>query len=238
MINFKDKVVVVTGAAGNLGRSVVKGFLDHEGCVCAVDHRPGRLERIFSSLNENKDLHLFDKVDVTDAEGMAAFAEEVFQQFGGVDILVNTVGGFTYGETVFEISSDTWARMIDLNVMSFLNSAAVFVPGMVKQGWGKIISIGSKGSLKGGAKTGAYAAAKSALLRLTESMAEELKDLNIQVNCVLPSIIDGPENREAMPSADFSRWVNPDDVTQVIIYLASPLSDAISGAAIPVFGRT
>lgn len=237
MTNLTDQVVIVTGAAGNLGRSVVNGFLDREGCVCAVDHRPGRLEKIFISHNENKDLHLFDNVDVTDAERMAAFADEIFIQFGGVDILVNTVGGFSFGEAVFEISSGTWARMINLNVRSFLNSAEVFVPGMIKKGRGKIISVGSKAALKGGAKTGAYAAAKSALLRLTESMAEELKDLNIQVNCVLPSIIDGPENREAMPSADFSRWVKPDDVTQVILYLASPSSDAITGAAIPVFGR-
>ena len=238
MFDFKDKVVVVTGAAGNLGRSVVNGFLKLGGCVCALDHRQGRLEKIFSSSISPDELHLFDNVDITDAAGMAAIADDIMNQFGNVDILVNTVGGFTYGETVYGMSPDTLEKMIGLNVRSFINSAAVFVPGMIKQGRGKIISIGSKASLKGGAKTGAYAAAKSALLRLTESMADELKHLNIQVNCVLPSTIDGPENRGAMPSADYSRWIKPDELTKVILYLSSPLSDAITGAAIPVFGRT
>jgi len=104
-------------------------------------------------------------------------------------------------------------------------------------GHGKIISIGSKSSLQGGGKIGAYAAAKSALLRLTESMAAELKPHDIQVNCVLPSIIDTPENRQSMPSADFSKWVKPEEIAQVILYLSSSMSGVITGAAVPVFGR-
>jgi len=140
-------------------------------------------------------------------------------------------------ETVYEMSSITWQKMMNLNVQSFLNTSAAFVPGMVEMGHGKIISIGSKSSLQGGAKTGAYAAAKGALLRLTESMAAELKPHDIQVNCVLPSTIDTQENRQSMPSADFSNWVKPDEIAQVILYLSSPMSDVITGAAVPVFGR-
>lgn len=236
MFDFKNKVVVVTGAAGNLGRAVVNGFLGYEGSVCALDHRHGRLEELFSSRQDNGELHLFNGVDVVEQEPMIALAEEVSQRIGPVDILINTVGGFAYGETVFEMSSTTWEKMIDLNVRSFLNASAAFLPGMNEKGAGKIISIGSKASLKGGAKTGAYAAAKGALLRLTESMAEELKQSNIQVNCILPSTIDGPENRKSMPSADFSKWVKPEKISQIILFLCSSMSDPITGAAIPVFG--
>ncbi len=238
MFDFNDKVVVVTGAAGNLGRTVVKGFLKCDGNVCALDHRKGRLAELFSSWLGKDKLHLFDSVDVTDTDALAACADNVLDQIGPIDILINTVGGFAFGETVYQMSSETWRKMMDLNVRSFLNSSRVFVPGMIEKGGGKIVTIGSKASLKGGAKTGAYAAAKSALLRLTESMADELKDHNIQVNCVLPSTIDGPENRRSMPSADFSKWVKPDEVAQVILYLSSQLSGPITGAAVPVYGRS
>jgi NAD(P)-dependent dehydrogenase (short-subunit alcohol dehydrogenase family) len=236
MFDIKDKVVVVTGAVGNLGRSVVNIFLEYDGHVCALDHREGRLEKAFSPRLGNEKLHLYNAVDVTVPDSMAACVEKVLDQVGPVDILVNTVGGFAFGETVHQMTSDTWVRMINLNVMSFFNSSNVIVPGMIEKGGGKIVSIGSKASLKGGAKVGAYAAAKSALLRLTESMADELKDHNIQVNCVIPSTIDGPENRRSMPSADFSKWVKPDEVANVILFLCSKMADAITGAAIPVYG--
>lgn len=238
MFDFKNKVVVVTGAAGNLGRTVVNGFLKYDGIVCALDHRKGRLAELFSMWLGKDKLLLFDGVDVTDTDALAACADNLLDQIGPIDILINTVGGFTFGETVYQMSSETWRKMMDLNVRSFLNSSRAFIPGMIKKGGGKIVSIGSKASLKGGAKTGAYAAAKSALLRLTESMADELKDHNIQVNCVLPSTIDGPENRRSMPSSDFSKWVKPDEVAQVILYLSSQLSGAITGAAVPVYGRS
>ena len=237
MFDFKDEVIVVTGAAGNLGRAVVNEFLKADGCVCAFDHRRGRLKGSFTSAKALGELHLFEGVDVTDREVMIALGEKVLSQVGKVEILVNTVGGFAYGETVYEMSSITWQKMMNLNVQSFLNTSAAFVPGMVEMGHGKIISIGSKSSLQGGGKIGAYAAAKSALLRLTESMAAELKPHDIQVNCVLPSIIDTPENRQSMPSADFSKWVKPEEIAQVILYLSSSMSDVITGAAVPVFGR-
>jgi len=237
VFEFKDRVIVVTGGAGNLGSAVVKAFLNAGGRVCALDHRRGRMKEMFTSIDAMGELKLFEGVDLTDREAMIELAENVLEQVGKVEILVNTVGGFAYGDPVYEMSSKTWYKMMDLNVKSFLNASAAFVPGMMKLGCGKIISIGSKSSLQGGANTGAYAAAKGALLRLTESMAAELKPHDIQVNCVLPSIIDTPENRQSMPSADFSNWVNPDEIAQVIIYLSSKMSDAITGAAVPVYGR-
>jgi NAD(P)-dependent dehydrogenase (short-subunit alcohol dehydrogenase family) len=237
MYDFKDKVIVVTGAAGNLGGAVVKAFLENFGTVCAIDHRVGRLEG-FKNLEQNRGVFWgFDAVDVSDKNQVLQLSERISQDIGAVDILVNTVGGFSAGERVHELSAETWQRMIDLNVKSFLSVTAPFVPNMIEKGAGKVVSIGAKSALKGGAKSGAYAAAKSALLRLTESMADELKPDNIQVNMVLPGIIDTPDNRKDMPNADFSRWVSPEQVADVILFLCSSASDVVSGAAIPVYGN-
>lgn len=238
MFDFKDQVIVVTGAAGNLGRAVAKAFLEAGGTVCALDHRAGRLASLFPEDDRQGILQIYEQVDVTDRAGMVALGQRIRGEVGTVDVLVNTVGGFTMGERVDEISAKTWRSMMDLNVTSLLNAAAAFVPDMMTAGHGKVVLVGSGASLKGGAKMGAYAAAKSAVLRLTESMAAELKASNIQANCVLPGTIDTPENRQAMPGADVSKWVTPKQVAQAILFLASPAADGITGTALPVTGRS
>jgi len=238
MFDFSKNVVLVTGAAGNLGRAVVKSFLEADAVVCALDHRHGRLGGLHDFSDTSGELHLFENVDVTDRQSIMKLSEKVEVRVGKVDVLVNTVGGFTYGEMVHELSPETWEQMMLLNVWSFLNVTHAFVPGMLERQKGKVISVGSRSSLKGNGKTGAYAATKSALLRLTESMAAELMSFNIQVNCVLPGTIDTPENREAMPDADFEKWVLPEQIAQVVLFLSSPSSNIISGAAVPVYGKS
>lgn len=237
MFDFIDKIIVVTGAAGNLGQAVVKGFLRSNGTVCGLDHRSGRLVQFKSSKEGAGSFYAFDEIDLTDKAKMLSLAERIRSEVGVVNILVNTVGGFSMGETVYGISDETWQRMMSLNVTSFLNAAAAFVPMMIENGGGKVIAIGAKAGLLGMANAGAYSAAKAALLRLTESMAGELKQKNIQVNSVVPGIIDTPENRKDMPNADFEKWVSPEQVTDAIMFLASSSADAISGAAVPVYGR-
>ena len=236
MENFKDKVIVVTGAAGNLGEAVVKHFLIQHGTVCGIDHRKGRMVDLTTSSQESGKFYPFEEIDVTDKAQMVALVDKIHEQVGKIDILVNTVGGFSMGENVYELSDQMWHRMMKLNVHSFLSATAAVVPDMIERKGGKVISIGAKSALKGGASTGAYAAAKGALLRLTESMSEELRKYNIQVNSVLPSTIDTPENREAMPNSDFSKWVKPEQLADVILFLSSPQSDAVTGAAVPVYG--
>jgi NAD(P)-dependent dehydrogenase (short-subunit alcohol dehydrogenase family) len=236
MFDFSDKVIVVSGAAGNLGRAVVDAFLAAGGTVCGLDHRQGRLAEMFSTQGGN--FHIYENVDLTDREALIALGEEIQAELDRVDVLVNTVGGFTMGERVDEISTATWNRMMNINVISLLNAAAAFVPGMLAADGGKIVSIGAGAALKGGAKTGAYAAAKAAVMRLTESMAAELKASNIQANCILPGTIDTPENRQAMPNADFEKWVTPEQIARVILFLSSPDANAISGAAVPITGRS
>jgi NAD(P)-dependent dehydrogenase (short-subunit alcohol dehydrogenase family) len=236
MFDFTNHVIVVTGAAGNLGRAVVDAFLAAGGTVCGLDHRQGRLAEMFSMQAGN--LHIYENVDLTDRVALIALGEQIQAEVGRVNVLVNTVGGFTMGERVDQISAETWDRMMNINVISLLNATAAFVPGMVAAGQGKVVTVGSGAALKGGAKMGAYAAAKAAVLRLTESMAAELKASNIQANCILPGTIDTPENREAMPNADFNKWVTPEQVAQVILFLSSPAANAVSGAAVPIIGRS
>lgn len=235
-MNFKGNIIVVSGAAGNLGRAVVAAFLDAGGTVCGLDHRKGRLADMFNE-GQGK-LYVYEGVDVTDRAAMLLLGEQIHAEVGPVDVLVNTVGGFTMGERVDQISPETWQHMMNLNVQSLLMTTAAFVTGMMAAGHGKVVSIGSGASLKGSAKMGAYAAAKSAVLRLTESMAAELKASNIQANCVLPSTIDTPENRADMPDADFAKWVTPQQVAQAILFLCSPAADGITGASLPVSGRS
>ncbi len=236
MFDFSNKVIVVTGAAGNLGAAVVKKFLQYNGSVCGLDHRKGRLASLIGSPGLDGAFHSYEEIDVTDRSQMLSLAEKIELEVGPVDVVINTVGGFTAGERVHELSADTWQKMLGLNIQSFLNTAAAFTPGMLERGQGKVVTIASKAAFKGPAKTGAYSAAKSALLRLTESMAEELKGHDIQVNCVLPGTINTPENRQAMPKADFTKWVTPAQVADVILFLSSPASSGVTGAALPVFG--
>lgn len=237
MFDFKDQVIVVTGAAGNLGKAVVKGFLSSRGIVCGLDHLTGRMDEFKTSGNGGGLFYAFNSVDVTDKASMLSFAEEIQRKVGVVSIVVNTVGGFSMGDPVHALSATTWQRMMDLNVLSFLNVTAALVPGMIESGGGKILSIGAKAGLQGMANAGAYSAAKAALLRLTESMAGELKPHNIQVNSIIPGIIDTPENRSDMPDSDFGKWVTPEQVTDAILFLASSAADGITGAALPVYGR-
>ena len=236
MEEFTDKIILVTGAAGNIGQAVVKAFINRGGTVCGLDHRSGRMDNLIRASQTSKLFFPYEKIDVTDREGMETLAERIHHEIGLVDVLVNTVGGFSYGELVHELSQETWQRMMNLNVQSFLSVSAAFVPHMLEKGRGKIITIGAKAALKGSPNTGAYGAAKAALLRLTESMAEELKLEGITVNSVIPGIIDTPENRQDMPGADYSKWVSPEAVADLIVFLSSPESDRITGAAIPIYG--
>jgi len=237
MGKFSCKSVVVSGAAGALGSEVVRAFLREDATVCALDHRQGRLTGLGLNAGSDGQLFIVENLDLSQADGVLSLRDEVHQRVGLVDVIVHTVGGFTYGEPVYDLSVETWQRMLDINVNAFLNLSKALVPDLVERGQGKVIAIGAKAALKGGTKTGAYSASKAALLRLTESMAAELAGVGIQVNCVLPGTIDTPNNRAEMPNADFSKWVAPEKIAETILFLASPESDAITGAAIPVYGQ-
>ena len=174
--------------------------------------------------------------DLMDAVSARKAVDSAVTRFGRIDCLCNIAGGFRMGPAVHETPADLWNLMLDLNAGTLLHMVQAVVPGMLAAGSGKIVNIGAGGGLKGGAKMGAYSAAKSVVIRLTESMAAELRDKGINVNCVLPSVIDTPQNRADMPKADPKKWVAPQDLAQVILFLCSDGARAIHGAAVPVNG--
>ena len=221
MKEFEDRVIVVSGTAGILGAAVAQGFYEAGATVIGIDVVAH--EAPYSTL----ELDLLD-LDKT---------KQALTPFNSIDVLANIAGGFTMGESVADTSQETWEFMMNLNVGTMLNLVRTVVPAMRTSGkGGKIINVGALGALQGAPLMGAYVAAKSVVIRVTESLAAELKQDGINVNCVLPSIIDTPRNREDMPTADFSKWVSPDALARVVLFLASKDADPIHGAAIPVSG--
>jgi len=174
--------------------------------------------------------------NLLDAGAVAQAVDQAVARFGGIAAAVHLAGGFTMGEPVHETAASTWQRMLDLNVNTMLHSAAAVVPVMRRARRGAIVNVGAMSALRGAATMGAYIASKSALMRLTESMSAELREDGINVNAVLPSIIDTPANRESMPKADPGRWVAPEALAAVIGFLCSDDARAIHGALIPVTG--
>ena len=223
-----NRTVVLTGAAGNLGRAVAGAFAEAGDSLVLLDLKRGALQ--------DSDRQLVIETDLLDAGSVQAAVDKAVQRFERIDVLCNIAGAFRMGSPVHELSNKDWNFLLDVNARTVLNTARAVVPVMLKAGGGKIVNIGAFAAQKGAAQMGAYIASKSAVIRLTETMAAELREKNINVNCVLPTIIDTPENRAAMPKADPKRWVAPQDLAQVIVFLASDAARAIHGAALPVTG--
>jgi len=230
---FANKTVIVTGGAGALGREVVRWFGVRGAQVGVLDVNDSILNEAFPDADEN---YYLVSCDLTQRNSCAAAVAKIKARFGAVHVLCNTAGGFLMGDPVHETTDETWDFLFDLNARSILNMSAAVVPVMLATGGGKVVNVAARAALGGAAMMGAYTASKSAVLRLTESMAQELRADNINVNCVLPSLIDTPRNRVDMPAADFSQWVTPTQIANVIGFLASPDADAVHGAGIPVDG--
>lgn len=231
-MDFNDKTVMITGASGNLGRAVAERFGAAGANLVLVDRERAHLERAFGAENGRR---LFAPANLLDSAQVESAVASARERFGRIDVLCNLAGGFRMGHPVHETPDQDWNFLFDLNARSLLNAVRAVVPGMT-DGGGKIVSIAANAALKGVAQMGAYCASKDVVIRLTEAMAAELRDSGINVNCVLPSIIDTPENRKAMPDADPGRWVSPAALADVIAFLASDGARAIHGAAIPVTG--
>ena len=233
MPQFDNNVVVVTGAAGALGKAVADYFKQHGAGVAHLDVSEEILAESFPDQSERTCLYL--AVDLTDRESCQRGIAQIAEQFGRVDIIANIAGGFMMGDPLHETSDATWDFLFNLNTRSILNTSAGIIPLMLRQGGGKVINIAANGALSGAATMGPYIASKSAVMRLTESMALELRDSNINVNCIL-SVIDTPRHRKDMPDADHSKWVKPSSIAEVIGFLASDVAKDIHGASLPVTG--
>jgi len=224
--------VFITGAAGHLGQAVAATFRQRGARLVLAARKAQALQGMFE---ESADV-LFVAMDLLDREQVRAGVASAVARFGSIDVCCHIAGGFRMGEAVHETSAATWDFLMDVNARTLVNVASAVVPVMIQRRRGKIVTVGAAAAAKGAAHMGAYIASKSAVIRLTESMSAELKAQGINVNCVLPSIIDTPDNRAAMPKADPSHWVSPQSLAEVIAFLASDAASAIHGAAIPVTG--
>jgi NAD(P)-dependent dehydrogenase (short-subunit alcohol dehydrogenase family) len=230
-MSLDKRTVIITGAAGSLGKSVARAFDDLGTNLVLVDVHQHRLEQAFGAENDGR---VLVAANLLEAASAARLAQTALSRFGSIDVLCNIAGGFRMGDPVHETSDETWNFLFDINTRTLLNTVRAVVPHMLAAGGGKIVNVGAFAAQRGVAQMGAYTAAKGTVIRMTEAMAAELRDKHINVNCVLPTIIDTLENRASMPKADPAKWVAPADLANVIVFLASDAARAVHGAAVPV----
>ncbi|HKH49190.1 MAG TPA: SDR family NAD(P)-dependent oxidoreductase [Thermoanaerobaculia bacterium] len=232
--DFAGQVALVTGASGALGSVVARRLLAGGARLVLPDRQPEKLRAVFPEIDGGA--VLAQACDVTDPDAVDALVQAAVERFGRIDILCNVAGGFRGGAPVHQSDIATWDFLMDLNARAVFLVCRAVVPVMLRAGGGRIANVASRGALAGDAGVAAYSASKAAVLRLTESLSAELKAQGIRVNAVLPGTIDTAANRAAMPGADTSRWVDPEALTDAILFLLSDAARAVHGAALPVYG--
>ncbi len=229
-MNLSGKVFAVSGSDGVLGGAVAKTLSGYGARTALLEHAAA------SSAAQPVGALRYPGVDLSEEEAARSVMERVFKDAGRLDGLVNIAGGFRF-EKLAGGSLATWDAMYRINLRTAVVSCQAALPYLLKSGGGRIVNVGAMGAVKAGAGMGAYAASKAGVSKLTEALAEELKDHGITVNAILPSTLDTPRNRLDMPRADFTRWVTPPEAAEVVAFLVSDEARAVTGALIPVVGR-
>jgi NAD(P)-dependent dehydrogenase (short-subunit alcohol dehydrogenase family) len=230
---MQGNVVVVTGGFGTLGRAVARAFETAGAKVAVIDHTAVPAA---DSAKASDNYLPVGEIDLTQLAHAERAMQSVVAKFGRIDVLVNIAGGFRW-QTLADGDLAGWDQMYAMNLKTGVVASKAALPSILKSSAGRVINIGAGAAAKAAAGMGAYAASKSGVLRLTESLSEEVKDRGVTVNAVLPGTIDTPQNRKDMPDADKSKWVAPEAIADVVVFLASPAARAVTGAAVPVFGR-
>ncbi len=235
MSEFKDKVVIITGANGNLGSALARILASKGAILALVSHEKALLRTLKQEIGDQA----FDfECNLIDSKAVTLCYQQIISQFGQIDILANIAGGFTMGPLLHNTANKDWDFMMDLNARTVFNSCREILPHFLEKKGGKIVNVSARAAKEGKAKMAPYCASKAAVITLTEALAAEYRFDNINANCILPGTIDTPQNRADMPNADFSKWVQPKALADVIIFLASDAAQAVNGAAIPVFGKS
>jgi len=226
------RVFAITGAFGVLGSAVSTAAADQGARLALIDF--GKTPP--AGLPSGPEVLVLGGVDLTDAVAAGAAIDAVADRFGGVDVLLNIAGGFSWN-TLETSMAEGWHRLFLINVQTAANASRAATPYLRKSRAGRIVNVGANAALKASMGMGPYAASKAGVHSLTEALAQELKADGVTVNAVLPSILDTPTNRADMPTADFSTWVRPEELAAVMLFLASEEASAVTGALIPVTGR-
>jgi NAD(P)-dependent dehydrogenase (short-subunit alcohol dehydrogenase family) len=238
LIDFRDKIVLIAGGTGGLGRAVTLAFLAERAKVTVTY----RNELPFAALKATAGSAVGSlngiAADLKDETSAAKVIQEIIAKYGRLDVVVNAIGGFAGGTKLTETSAKTFDQMLEMNLCSGFALAHASIPVMLKQREGVLINVASKAAVDHGAGVSAYAASKAAAVAIMDSLAAEVKGSGVRVNSVLPSIIDTEANRKAMPDAPFATWPKPEEIAEVILFLASDNARLIHGASIPVYGNT
>ena len=229
-----SQVVMITGAAGNLGRAAAAAFARRGSKLVLLDVSLDALNAAYPGASPDRMLLAADLLREESVKKAADAARDKFQR---IDVLCNIAGGFHYGSPVHLMAASELQRMFELNAMTMFNAVRFVVPAMVEKGAGTVINIGAAGHVQGHAHMAAYAVGKGAVMRLTESMAEELSGSGVNVYCLMPTVIDTPQNRQDMPTADFSKWTPAADIGELMVLLTSGTAGLMSGCLIPLKGR-
>jgi NAD(P)-dependent dehydrogenase (short-subunit alcohol dehydrogenase family) len=231
--DFSGKVVLITGGTGALGRAVAQAFGTSNATTVVTYIIEEEREDVKSKIKTIAELV---KADITKEDQAKKLVSHVIKTYDRIDVLVNVVGGYLGGKTVAELDETEWDKMMSMNLKSAFLISKHVIPLMLFAKHGKIVHISSRTGLKSDGYDSPYSASKSGLIRLVESISEEVKEHNINVNCILPSTIDTEANRNAMPNSDFSKWVKTEDLANVVLFLCSEEAKLINGAAIPAYG--
>lgn len=237
MSEFDKQVVVITGAAGNLGQAVARAFASAGAHLALIDHNAEGLDSAISALTGQASAKAYP-TDLIDASAVKATFSSILNDFSRIDVLANIAGGFTMGPRLQDTEDRDWDFMMDLNARTVFNTCRETIPAMLNQGGGRIVNVSARAAANGKGRMAPYCASKAAVLTLTESLAAENKFDNINVNCILPGTVDTPQNRQDMPDADFAKWVPTEALADVVMFLSSTAARCVTGAAVPVYGQS
>ena len=231
-----DKMALVAGGTGGLGRAVSLVFLKQNYKVAVTYQRRDEWDALRSAAGVNEQNLEGHRLDVTDETAVAGLLENLLGKHGHLDALINTIGGYAGGVSLWELDTRVFDLMLALNLRSGFVLARAVAPVMLKQGHGSIVNVASKAAFDHAAGAAAYAASKAAAAAMMDSLAADLRGTGVRVNSILPSIIDTDANRKAMPKADFAKWPKPEDIARVILFLCGDDAKVVHGAALPVYG--
>ena len=236
MMNFKEKTAIITGGTGALGRVIAEQFFDLGARIAIPYHSDKSLASISKKISAAKDKTQFTKTDLTGESQVQSFVDRVVRNFGTIDYLINTAGGYSGGNSVDEVTIDEFDDMLNLNLRTTFLVCRSVLKVMRKRGEGRIVNIAAMPAVTPSAKKGPYAISKRGVITLTETIAEEVKASGITANAIAPSIILTEGNRKSMPNADFKKWVTPEEIAHLTIFLCSDESRSVNGNVIKIYG--
>ncbi len=233
---MKDRVAIITGASGGLGKVLARQFAERGARLALLDRRPERLEKLVADLGLTSDRYLLSASDLTEPDAARAASTDVVEKFGRADILLNLVGGFTGGKDVVQLAQDDLSDMLRQHVWSTFYLAQAFVPHLTANGWGRFLVISSPRAFSPRGGNAAYVIGKAGEEVLTLSLAQELKDTGVTANVILVRSIDVEHKRDREPTPDNASWTTPEEIAAAVMYLCSDEARTVNGARIPLYG--